>query len=384
MTTTGTELTTEPSVPVAPTPSGSGRSRHRGPTARQLRLGAAVGSFALLTALVLVAVLVPLPYSAIEPGSARPVSDLITVDGAPPPYPPTGLLAFTTVTQREATLLDVLRGWIDDDVELVASDVLRGGQSREENARYNAQLMDVSKVAAQTAALRRIGYDVPITTSGTVVRRIFPGTPAESVLQLDDVVVAVDGEPVDRLEELGDLLQVGGVGAGHALTVERPAGSDTRVEVTVSTMAAEGDASRAIIGIVPEERISDIQLPIHVDIRSGRVAGPSAGLAFALAIIDALTPGELTGGHKIAVTGTIDLLGNVGPVGGGVQKAVAVRNAGYEAFLVPPLELEEVRAAVGGDLTVIAVGTLDEALDALASLGGDLSGLDSAGASTAP
>src|SRR5690606_3334077 len=100
--------------------------------------------------------------------------------------------------------------------------------------------------------------------------------------------------------------------------------------------------------------------------------GPSAGLAFTLALIDLLTPGELTGGHKVAVTGTIRLDGSVGPVGGGAQKAIAARNAGYEVFLVPPDELEEVKTTLGGDFAVIAVSTLDEALEALVSLGGEV------------
>jgi len=159
-------------------------------------------------------------------------------------------------------------------------------------------------------------------------------------------------------------------GAVHALTVERPAGSDQRVEVSLSTVPADDDAGRAIIGIIPEERITGFDLPIDVAIDSGQVGGPSGGLAFTLSVIDVLTPGELGRDHKVAVTGTMALDGTVGPVGGTAQKAVAVRNAGYEVFLVPPEELEEVKAAVGDDLRVIAVDTLAAALEALASLGG--------------
>jgi PDZ domain-containing protein len=114
------------------------------------------------------------------------------------------------------------------------------------------------------------------------------------------------------------------------------------------------------------------------------VGGPSAGLAFTLAVLDVLTPGELTGGHRVAVTGTMALDGTVGPVGGGLQKAVAVRNAGYDAFLVPSDELEEVEAVIGDDLRVIAVDTLAEALEALESLGGDVAALGAAGTAAAP
>ncbi len=337
---------------------------------------------AALTALVLVAAAVRLPYVVIAPGSARTVGGLVTVEGAPS-YPSESV-AFTTVSTSEATMLEVLRGWIDDDIEIVPTEALRGGRSRAEARRYNAQLMDTSKAFAVAVALRQLGHEVELVTSGTVVRSIVEGSPAEGVLEIDDVVVAVDGEPLDEYGEVRDLLQAGGPGATHRLTVERPAGTDNRVEVDLATAAAPDDPTRAIVGIAPEERIVDVRLPFQVDIDSGTVGGPSAGLAFTLAVLDVLTPGELTGGHKVAVTGTMGLDGTVGPVGGSVQKAVAVRNAGYAAFLVPSDEVDEVRRVSGDDLVVIAVDTLAEALEALESLGGDVAALESAGTAAAP
>jgi PDZ domain-containing protein len=187
--------------------------------------------------------------------------------------------------------------------------------------------------------------------------------------------VAIDGDAVDAPDEVGALLQAGGPGATHSLTVERPAGSDERVEVSVATIAAPDDPQRAVIGIAPEDRIVGFDFPIDVTIDSGNVGGPSAGLAFTLAVLDVLTPGELTGGHRVAVTGTMSLDGTVGPVGGAAQKAVTVRDAGYEVFLVPSDELDEVNATVGDDLRVIAVDTLAEALEALGSLGGNAGSL---------
>src|SRR5690606_12675115 len=128
-------------------------------------------------------------------------------------------------------------------------------------------------------------------------------------------IVAVDGEPIDTPDKLGALLQVGGVGATHTLTVERPPGGDVTIDVELPTAPDPHNAERAIIGIAPEDRITGFDFPFDVFIDSGNVGGPSAGLAFTLALIDLLTPGELTGGHKVAVTGTIRLDGSVGPVG---------------------------------------------------------------------
>jgi PDZ domain-containing protein len=182
---------------------------------------------------------------------------------------------------------------------------------------------------------------------------------------------------------VGALLQPGGPGAQHVLTVERPPGSSTTVEVPIATVPAPEDPGRAVIGIAPEDRLAGAELPIDVLIDSGTVGGPSAGLAFTLAVLDVLTPGELTGGHRVAVTGTMRLDGTVGPVGGAAQKAVTVRNAGYEVFLVPQEELDEVATVIGDDLRVIGVGTLAEALDALGSLGGNAGSLAGAAAAGA-
>jgi PDZ domain-containing protein len=346
----------------------------------------ACGILAVLILIGFLAAIVPIPYVSIKPGSATMVGGLVHVQGAPS-YPPKSSVAFTTVTASDATLLDAVRGWLDDSVQVFPEKVIRGDQSRTENLRYNAQLMDTSKLTAETVALQRLGHAVTILTSGTVVRQIGKGTPAAKQLKTDDVIVAVDGEPVDHFDELRTLLQVGGPGATHNLTVERPAGSTTHVEVPITTVAAPATAdqpARAVIGIVPEERIVDFKFPFDVRIDSGSVGGPSAGLAFTLAVLDVLTPGELTGGKRIAVTGTMSLDGTVGPVGGAVQKAVAVRKAGYVAFLVPRDEYKDVQATVGHDLRVIPVGTLQDALDALKSLGGNVDSLGAAGAAPAP
>ena len=123
------------------------------------------------------------------------------------------------------------------------------------------------------------------------------------------------------------------------------------------------------------QRQQDFSLPFEVAIDSGKVGGPSAGLEFALSILDQLTPGELTGGGKVAVTGTIELDGTVGPVGGVPQKTVTVRRAGAKLFLVPKEQVAEAQAKATDGVEVVGVGTLDEAIEALAARGGDRSGI---------
>lgn len=376
MTSTDIDRTGSTTVPPA---SGRGPGAPRRP--RRAHLAAAAAG--VVASAVIGAAVLPVPYVALRPGSVRPVTEQIFVEGAPS-YPPESSIAYTTVNIGGTTLLEALVGWFDDDVDVVPEERVRGDRSATENRRYNAELMNGSKLIAITVALEQLGYDVPVQTTGTIVRRIVADSPAEGRLQLDDVIVAVDGQPVDQPGEIGSLLQVGGPGREHTLAVERPAGSAATTEVTLTTVASPDDPSRAVIGIAPEDRVSGFDFPIDVTIDSGNVGGPSAGLAFTLAVLDVLTPGELTGGHRVAVTGTMGLDGRVGPVGGAAQKAITVRDAGYEVFLVPSDELSEVQAAVGDDLRVVAVDTLVEALDALDSLGGNAGSLAGAGASAAP
>ncbi len=357
-------------VPAPPRPAATTSA----PRASHRRLWLAGVILVLLTSTIIGAAVIPVPYVALRPGSARPVADQVLVEGSPS-YPPTHSVAFTTVNVGGTTLLEAFIGWLDDDVDVLPEERVRGDRSAAESRRYNAQLMDTSKLVAIAVALDHLGHDVGIRTSGTVVRQIVDGSPAASGLELDDVVVDVDGAPVDAPGEIGTLLQVGGPGAEHVLTVERPAGSGTRAEVRLRTIADPNDATRAVIGIAPEDRIVGFDFPVDVTIDSGSVGGPSAGLAFTLAVLDVLTPGDMTGGHRVAATGTMSLDGTVGPVGGGAQKAITVRNAGYDVFLVPSDEFDEVRVTVGDDLQVIAVDTLAEALDALASLGGNAGSL---------
>jgi Lon-like protease len=365
---------------VPPRPEGTDADRE----GRRLRIRLAAVAAILLVSTLIGAAVLPIPYVALRPGSARPVTEQVLVEGAPS-YPPQESIAFTTVNIGGTTLLEAFLGWLGDDVDVVPEARVRGDRSPAENRRYNAQLMDTSKLFAITVALRQLGHEVVVRTSGTVVRDIAPDSPAAAALQPDDVVVAVDGQPVDEPGEISVLLQPGGPGAQHTLTLERPAGTETTTDVTIATIPAPDDPARAIIGIrAPEDRFVDFDFPVDVTIDSGDVGGPSAGLAFTLAVLDVLTPGELTGGHRVAVTGTMSLDGTVGPVGGAAQKAITVRDAGYEVFLVPSDELDEVRATVGDRLDVIAVDTLAEALDALDSLGGNAGSLAAVGDAAGP
>jgi PDZ domain-containing protein len=196
------------------------------------------------------------------------------------------------------------------------------------------------------------------------------------VLEVGDVVLSIDlgdGEvETQTLAKLAEVLQVAQPGRTIVLTVESVGGDEERI-VEVELIADPDDPSRTLIGFSARDTRT-VDLPFEIDIDTNRIGGPSAGLSFVLALIDALSPGELTPEGGVAVTGTIADDGSVGAIGLLLQKAIAVRQSGVKYFLVPTnqpeAEIEEVRRVMGDDVEIVTVATLDEALQALEDLGG--------------
>jgi PDZ domain-containing protein len=361
--------------PVIPPPAAPAPRRRGG--ARRIVLGVAV---LLLTAFLVGATLVPLPYYQFRPGSVRDTEPLIAVDGLDV-YPSDGSISYTTVSLRRATLVGLVQGWIDDDIDIFDQDRVLQGRDVDENREVNLQLMSDSKQVATQVALERLGYDVDLTV-GQVVVEVLPGTPAEGTLEVGDIITAIDGQPFDDAQDLSRLLGDDGPGTTITATVQ-PAGGGTDRPVELALAASPDDPARGVMGVRVMDVVLDYDFPADVSIDTGDVGGPSAGLAFTLALIDDLTPGELTGGEDVAVTGTISGDGTVGPVGGTGQKAAAVRDEGMSLFLVPSADYEAAVAHAGDDLEVVAVDTIDEALVALGERGGNVDDLPPVGETAA-
>jgi PDZ domain-containing protein len=191
-------------------------------------------------------------------------------------------------------------------------------------------------------------------------------------LEVNDEILRVDGEAVGTSQEIGAALADREPGDVIELTYRRDDAEPVTIEIEL--IESPIDDGRAIIGIMPFETAS-VELPFEMAIDTGEIGGPSAGLAFVLTLIDELTEGDLLGGHDVAVTGTIELDGSVGAIGGLPQKASAVRQAGIDYFLVPAGQSEEslqaAREVAGDDVELIEVATVDDALAALEELGGD-------------
>ena len=315
----------------------------------------------------------PAPYIALAPGSARSVEPLVTVsqiDGGP--KPPTEQadddLLFVTVSVRRPSGIEALFRLLDDTNEVVPEKVITGGQSQSENRQFNLQLMTDSKDKATKVALERAGYEVKVKGSGAVVIDLDPSYPVSGVVHPGDTIVAADDTGIGTSDDLVAVIAAHQAGDTIDLTLQ-PFSATKKRQVSVE-LAENPKTGKAQLGVSLEDRPS-YEFPVKVDIDSGEVGGPSAGLAFTLAILDRLTPGSLTGNEPVAVTGTISLDGSVGPVGGVTQKTEAAIDAGAKLLLVPPDEFADARKAARGRLEVRQATSLDDALKALGEFGGD-------------
>lgn len=314
----------------------------------------------VLTGLAVIARYVQLPYDTLAPGSARAVNSVIEVEGHPS-YPPQGKLFYTTVSVRErVNPYEALAGWIDPAVEVVPEQRVRGTVPPEEFRRMNVEAMADSKTTAQVLALRQLGFTN--LGVGAEVVDVQADMPAGPVLKAGDVIVAIDGKTVGSSADAVAAIRARAPGDTLQMRIERGAAPPFDAQAVLAA-----DEGRPLLGV---RLTTKIKLPFEIKIDSGRVVGPSAGLAYGLELLDLLTPGELTGGTSVAVTGELLSDGSVGPIGGVAQKAVAVKRAGIKVFLVPKENEAEARAHAGKGLEIRGVANFDEALKALGSLDG--------------
>lgn len=351
-----------------------------------------LGVWALIVALIALVVLtfLPTPYVIQRPGpvydtlgtAAGPDGEqvpLISIEGTET-FDTAGTLDLTTVQvvgnrERTPSWFELALAWTDSSRAVVPLDsVFPEGVTSEQRDERNATLMVDSQHEATAAALGELGYD---TGAEVVVVEAVADTPAAGVLEADDVITGVNGTEVESAKQLRQTIQDGG-GDPIDLTVLR-GGDEQQVSITPQ-QRTEGDVSTWVIGITLR---TDYDFPIDVEIQLDNVGGPSAGMMFALGIVDRLTEGELNGGENVAGTGTIEADGTVGPIGGIRQKLFGARDAGAEYFLAPASNCDEVVGHVPDGLQVIRTSTLEESLDALAVIadGGDVSALPACTAS---
>ena len=327
---------------------------------------------------------------ALTPGDATPVAPLVKVQGVATD-PHRDRIMLTDVFLQSLNAWQWLTLHLQSHVEFVApNQLVDPGVPTDELVAQGYLQMSDSKMAAEVAAFGALGWATRSTPTGAVVSSVVAPSPARrSGLHVADEIVSVNGRPVTSDCSLISQLH------------DRAPGSKVRLGVTRAKISSSGDitwaapttltvttaalpnapsgptgcvgvtgASHSWIGVIVEDGVR-YSLPARVTIDTSNIGGPSAGLAMTLTLIDRLSRGSLTGHQVVAATGTIDVHGVVGDVGGVAEKTVAVQRGGAKYFIVPQVEVATARSVAAPGLRIIGVTTLAQALSDLRSIGGD-------------
>ncbi|MGO1537875.1 MAG: YlbL family protein [Leucobacter sp.] len=324
-----------------------------------------------LAVIVLLAALIPSPYAIERPGPVVNTLSDVTIEDTTGPvieiegadtYPTEGALNLLTVTivgsnEHPASWLSLIPTLVDDSQRAVRlSELYPEELTDADRQNMNTAMMNSSQRDATAAALSALGEQVPATLR---VAGVAEGGPAEGVLRDGDIVLRAGGQTVDDYELLRDI--IADSGAGTPLNVEVERDGATVTEHLTPEVLADSDAPMLGVGIA-----SEYDLPVEAEISLDEIGGPSAGMIFALAIYDQLTPGTLTGGLSVSGTGTITGAGSVGAIGGLEQKLWGAARAGTDLFLLSNENCGDLPSGLPSDtdMLIAPVATLEEAISA--------------------
>jgi PDZ domain-containing protein len=344
---------------VVPPPLPPGVEPVRGP-----RTWKWVIALALVLILVVASNWIPVPilYTYL-PGPVRDVEELVEV-GEAQTYSSEGALLLTTVNvDVDVTLSEWVLAIFDPQRTVVFKEEVTGGGTLEQLERQQREEMQASQQHAEEVALTALGIARP-HGRGARVQGTLRNSPADEVLKRGDVIVAVDGRRVSTTCDVGRAVDAHGVGEEIELTVERAGERESFVLTAARNAQSPGTA---FLGVFMEEIGYRFDPGFEVEFETGRIAGPSAGLMFSLALYDRLTPDDLTRGRDIAGTGTIACDGGVGAIGGVEQKVAGAEQQGAEIFLAPRANATAAEEAADG-IEVVAISNFDDAIEYLEGL----------------
>jgi PDZ domain-containing protein len=312
---------------------------------------------------VLVLHLLPSNDFLLLPDKAHPVAPLVHVQGGHEPPGPGGIY-FVDVFERRANKLESLFPFIHSGATLVpAKLIVPPGVSDSSQRSADLREMSVSQRVAAAVALRTLGYKVVAKPAGVIVDAVALGSHAVGKLQPTDVIESVNGTKTPTISKLRAALA--DAKPGDTVTLEITRGTEHKT-VTIKTVPDPLERSRALVGFTPAQS-ADIRLPLKVQIDAGNVGGPSAGLAFALQVMEELGH-PVDRGNRIAATGQIELDGSISAIGGVKQKTFGAREAKADVFLVPAGDNAQEARRYAKGLRIIAVKSFPQALRALATL----------------
>ncbi|MGH3022785.1 MAG: YlbL family protein [Gaiellaceae bacterium] len=305
---------------------------------------------------------IPSNHYLVLPDQARPTDPLVEIPGEEAGGTDEGGIYMVDVRVGRATMFERLFPGVHEGADLLPERAINPeGVSDTQRRRSSLNEMSRSQLVAITVALRELGHEVDVEAVGAEVVLVQPGAPADGELEVGDVIVQAEGEDVATTADLRRAMTDLEPGDEVSLTVER---EGETLRLTLPTQASEAEPARAVVG-VHVQNAEEFEFPVDIEIDAGAIGGPSAGLAFALNIVDELGE-DIDDGRTIVATGELTLEGDVVPIGGVKQKTIGAREAGADLFLVPDRNAAEARGADSG-VEIVAVSDFDEALSVLAA-----------------
>ena len=310
-----------------------------------------------VVAAALVLWLVPTQWYITAPGAAIDTATLVSVKGG---QARPGKLYMMVVTTQPANLFWYLYAKLDHRAVLeTPTEFLGDVEDYDKYVELARRMMADSQQSARAVGENLAGYGQGARSVGVQVTDFTATSPAKGVLQPDDVIIGLDGQPVTGMPDLRDLLARVAAGTPVRVKVRR---GQTELFLTVPTQEHPDPARKgtAALGVYIKDALL-FDVPVPVTIKTGAITGPSAGLMFTLQIVDQLTPGGITHGKVVAGTGTIQPDGSVGAIGGVQQKVYAAEAANAAVFFVPVANYTDAKAVA----TRIEVVPVENARDAL-------------------
>jgi len=324
------------------------------------------GGLLILAMLTASAALVLTNNGLEAPGLALSVEPMVSVPSRYRHVHPGTFILTSVVTQTSITAGEWLLAQVDPALKIVPPEsLIPANETPQQQSQQDFQMLDQSESTAAVVGLRLAGYPAQEVSKGVLIVAVDPASPAITLLKSGDIITALNGVAIKTTTGLIKLIQAQKPDSTVHLAVER---NHQQLELDVPLMSPATPNGPPRIGITIQPAGSDIVLPFPVKITPQKiVGGPSAGLMFTLTVYNALSPTDLTGGRKIAGTGTINPDGTVGPIGGVEQKVAAAEAAGAEYFLSPP-DNYPAALAVARHIKVIEIATAQQAVDFLRSL----------------
>ncbi len=298
------------------------------------------------------------------PGSAEPLEPFVEVDGG---YDESGSLSLVTVLVGKANIYSLAGAALRPYDEITKKDeLLVQGESDKEYDQRQQKEMDNAQDAAIITAYTKAGKPVEVVYNGVYVQSVAEGEAADGILKPGDLIIEADGQALTEENQFIDLMET--KKEGDTVDLKYMRGDETK-EATIEVGMIEASDKKEKPGIgIAYSHDRKVETTPEVKIDADEIGGPSAGLMFSLEIYNQLTEEDITKGHKIAGTGTIDEKGNVGPIGGIDKKVVAADNAGAEIFFAPTTSDDNYKLAkktaedIGTDMEIVPVDSFDDAL----------------------